>query len=631
MVCMNASRAVWRLLLIALLVPLTIEARQRAVFTPFTPPPPHDVFSASEPSEVRTYHLALDLEVDFQARQMRGAATHSIINITGTHTFIVDTRSLSIHSVSIDGAPTTWSLGAETPAGRALTIDIEPTTREVRIDYATAPAAKVLHWLTALQTTGGVSPFLYTFSQPDHTREWIPLQDSPGVRMTYEATVRVPPGLLALMSARNPREPAADGVYRFEMPYPIAPYLIALAVGRLEFHALSDRTGFYAEPEWVDDASWDLQFVPAMLDTAEQILGPYPFERYDILLAPPGFSAGGMENPMCNFINVVAAVSSNHESPPTPQEVVAHELSHSWAGDLTTCATWSDTWLNEGFATYYAKRILEVVQGSERADLGFYWDRQAYEDYVRQLTNTPGFTVLHHQFQASDSLSIFNPTSYQKGSIFLKMLEDKAGRPVFDDFIRSYFQRYAFRWVDERAFLDELKTFVAVDQPLRLDDWIYGTGLPGNVTAPTRSVLWDRIEVEAKRFRAGTRASSLNTGGWKQFELGLFLQMVTDIVPQHMAELDATFGLSALKTPSIHWFLGVATTLYPPGLPMFERFLFIGGPNVRSVYYRLAQTPAGLAYALAIYQRARERYEPDIQAYVDQVLGVHISALPIAA
>ena len=615
-----APRAVRRFLLIALLIAFPVEARRRVV-SPRTDPPPHDQFSAAELADIRTTHLALDLTIDFDARQIRGSATHTILNLAGTRRFIVDTRDMTIQSVNVDGHDATWSLGPTTTAGRPLIIDIEPGSRTVRIDYTTSPTVQGVIWLTAKQTNGGVAPFLITLSEPDNGRGWIPMQDTPGVRLTYEATIRVPPGLFALMSARNARQPTADGVYHVDMPFPIAPYLIALAVGRLEFRSLGDRVGFYAEPEWVEDASWDLQYVPEMLAVEERLLGPYPFERYDILLAPPGFSLGGMENPMLNFISVTGIVRGDHESPPGPSETVSHEMAHSWAGDLSTCATWSDTWLNEGFATYYQHRAMEEMIAPERAEIGYYFDRLNVEGYIQQTAINAHLTALHREFLGTENAwSSFSPASYNKGSIFLKTIEDRIGRANFDTFILSYFNANAWHWVDDHAFINSLMPFG--DDSLKVNEWIYNTGMPSNVTAPQHSELWDRIGVEANAYRHGTPASALNTAGWRRDDLNNFLQMITDIIPQHMAELDATFHLSAMKSPSTHWFLAVALTLYPPAMPMFERFLTIGSSNVMPVYERLRRTQAGLNYAREKYKTLRERYAPNIQNYVDQVLGV---------
>lgn len=618
--------------LLSLLLTFPVAAKRRTVGEPFFlhPPPPVDVFTASQPSEVRTYHLSLDLVVDFEARQLRGSATHTILNFTNATKFIVDTRSLSIQSVTIDGQPATYTLGASGRGGRALTIDITPSTRIVRIDYSTPPGASNdagYRWLTARQTTGGVEPLFYTFSQPDKARGWLPVQDTPGVKMTYDARITVPPQLLALMSARNnPRVTNPGGVYHFTMNRPVPAYLIALAVGRLEFRATDERTGFYVEPELVDDASWDLQYLPDMLDAAERVLGPYPYERYDALLLPPSFSAGGMENPLLNFFNVAGMVDGNRESPPLPRGVAAHEIAHSWAGDMVTCGTWSDTWLNEGFATYYDKRILEELGQKDWAEYAYVLDRRIFSDYVTRINETTlAQTKLHRVFTASDTPSIFNPTTYQKGSLFLKTIEDLSGRDSFDLFIREYFERHAHGWASSDTFESTLRDTLlrerpALDEQLRVDDWIHGIGLPANVTAPTRSALEDRLTAAATAFRNGTPASALDIAGWTSRDGVLFLSKIQDLIPLRMAELDAAFGFSLQKTPPTTWLVHVAKRSYAPGMPALERFLEFGGWNVAAIYSALAETLSGKTRAREIYNRVRDRYGPDLQAYLDQLL-----------
>jgi aminopeptidase N len=610
------------------------EARRRSVRSGSPrdqgPAAPLDQYSASQPQIVRSTHLDLDLTVDFAAKRIRGAVTHTLEHLAPADRFIVDTRYLEITGAFVDGAPAQWSLGPTTALGRPLTIHINPSAKRVRIEYQTNQTAGALFWLEPPQTIGGISPFLFTFTQPDRGREWIPLQDTPGVRTTYSATVRVPQGLLALMSGNNVTEVDSDGVYEIDMPYSIPSYLIALAVGRLEFRAFSDRTGFYAEPEMVADAMWDMQYLPEMFGAAERILGPYPFARYDVLVMPPAFVAGGMENPMLNFLAQGGVVPANGEVPPTPPDVLAHELAHSWAGDATTCATWSDTWLNEGFATYYAKRILEEMMGEERAELGFYWDRQNYEWYAAQKGVTAPLKTLHRQFGANEGLSIFNPTNYNKGSIFLKTLEDGLGRQRFDWILRSYFHRYAFRWADERAFIDELARWGADLSALRVEEWIYDSTLPSNVTAPTQSALWDRIAVEAQRFRAGTAVADLDRNGWTHLHLGLFLWQITNAIKPRMEELDAVLGLSSMKTPSMHWLLAVAETRYGPGLPMLERYMQVGGSNVVAIYQRLAQTTAGRTWGREIYQRVKAHYDPNTRSHVERILGLSFASMEAA-
>lgn len=625
---MDLRRQVRGFLLVAILVTVPANARVRTAIRPDpVPPPPYDLFSAAEPTDVRTLHLDLDLDVDFESNRLIGSVTHTIVNYTGTERFIVDTRGLTIHDVTADGMETGWSLSEATKDGQPLVIDILPSTRKVRIEYETSPDSRALSWLTPLQTLGDLEPMLYTLVEPDRAREWIPLQDTPGVRSTYEATIQVPEGLLALMSAENQTTTNADGIYEFSMSDPIPAYLIALAVGRFEFHSLDERTGIYVEPEVATEAAWDLQYVPEMVDVAEDIFGPYPFERYDLLLLPPGFGAGGMENPGLNFINFASAVSGNFEVPPVPATLIAHELAHSWAGDLATCATWSDTWLNEGLATYYAGRIIERMAGPDRAEIGYYWDRLNYEGWVQQTSKTPEVQVLHRAFQPGDSPSVFNNTSYAKGSIFLKTLEDRLGRQTFDQFTKSYFRHFVWRWVDDEAFLDHLSNFTTGTSSLQLDQWVYGQGLPSNVTAPTTSKLWDRIEVQSSRFRSGVSALRLDTTGWTSFERNLFLWQITNQLSARIAEVDGAFGFSSMKVAPQHWYLAVADSLYEPGMPMLERYLLLGGWNSISIFQRFASDDKGKEWAIEFYETARPHYVPSIRAIIDQILGYGSSSV----
>lgn len=588
---------------------------------------PADIFSYAEPEDVSIRHVALDLTVDFQSRQLRGSATLNIVNHTGTRRLILDTRDLQIESVTIDNRPATWELGPTGPLGSSMTIPIEPASSAVRIAYTTSPSANALHWMSAAQSYGRQRPYLYSQNEPDMARSWIPIQDTPAARMTYEATLRVPPDLLALMSAENPTERRSDGVYTFHMRQPIPAYLIAVAVGRLEFRPLDDRSGIYGEPELLDDAVSELHYIPAMIDAAERIVGPYPWGRYDILLMPPTYIVGGMEHPRLNFINPFSAVTGNGPDRAPVSSLIAHELAHSWAGDLVTCGTWSDLWLNEGITSYLTLRILEEVDGEERAEHGFFLDRRGYAEYAKVAD--PRFTVLHRSFASTDRVSsIFSSTAYTKGELFMKTLEDLTGREEFDRFLRRYFDRYAYRSIDELAFLRLFRDTVVAERPslegvLQLDTWIYGSGLPANVTAPESSRIYDRVAAEASAFRTGKSVSALNTSGWNDLELGLFLSLIP-ISVQRMAELDAAFGLTMRASPPGAWLSAVARNGYSPGMVAVERILMRGGHNstVASLYSELSRTAAGKEFALSVYSRARDRYDPSIQAYVDDLLGL---------
>ncbi len=319
------------------------------------PGSPTDPHSYSRPDQVAVKHLNLDLTVDFSQQKLAGKATLDLDNKTGASELVLDTRDLDVTRVTLDsGAEAKFALGDDAKfLGRPLRIEITPQTKSVTVEYSTRPAAAAVQWLSPDQTAGKQHPFLFTQSQAILARTWVPCQDSPAVRMTYDATVHAPKELLAVMSAENPQAKNADGVYTFKMDKPIPSYLLALAVGDLEFRSLGARTGVYAEPSRVEKAAWELADTEKMIEAAEKLYGPYRWGRYDLLVLPPSFPFGGMENPRLTFATPTIIAGDR-----SLVNLVAHELAHSWSGNLVTNATWNDFWLNEGFTTYFENRII---------------------------------------------------------------------------------------------------------------------------------------------------------------------------------------------------------------------------------------------------------------------------------
>ncbi|MDQ3282570.1 MAG: M1 family aminopeptidase/hydrolase [Acidobacteriota bacterium] len=608
-----------------------VAAKHRAVQHPAAWPLgeiPHDQFTASDITKVTTRHVDLDLTVDFEKKQLRGTAVLDIENLTGTNTLVLDTFDMTVTSVMLDGNKTaTWKFGTQTQYTKPLLIDIEPSTDTVTIAYSTGGAAYGLQWNTAEQSFGRQQPYLYSLNEPVEARTWIPIQDTPSMRVTYDATLHVPRGLLALMSAsNNPTAVNDTGVYRFHMGYPIPPYLIALAVARLEFRAFDERTGVYAEPELMDDAAWELQYLPAMVDAAERVAGRFPFDRHDVLLMPPTFVVGGMEHPMLNFVAPFSLISQNHPANPEPSSLIAHELAHSWAGDATTLATWNDVWLNEGITSYLTLRILEEMMGRERAELSFYIDRVNYTAYANNAKD-PRSLTLH--IQQVDPNVGFGSTGYTKGELFIKTLEDLIGRETFDFFLKRYFQVHAFRWVDDESFLAALHTFALAGNPdledhLQLDAWLYGTSIPSNITAPTSSAILDRATQRANAFASGTKIAQLNPASWSQLDRDQFLAVVNKTqLRSRMAEVDAAFGLASRQSAPLVWLTQSIIAHYEPGMVLVERALMRGGPSSWMVSLYTTMNDNGMHdKAVEIFGRARKRYSLSLELQLKQLLGV---------
>ncbi|NNF02651.1 MAG: hypothetical protein HKN22_08190 [Bacteroidia bacterium] len=400
-----------------------------------------DHHSYSEPDKVVITNLHLDLDVDFENKILNGRADLNVNNHSGTDKLILDTRGLTIKSVTLeDGKATPFALGADDKHyGSPLTIDISSNTKKVSIEYSTDPKAPALQWLSPAQTRGGVHPFLFTQSQAILARSWLPCQDSPGVKFTYTATVKVPQGLLALMSAENSREKSADGIYKFKMPQPIPSYLMALSIGDLEYRSLGQTAGVYAEPDFVDACAYEFADVQEMINQSEELYGKYRWGQYDIIVLPPSFPFGGMENPRLTFATPTIIAGDR-----SLVALIAHELAHSWSGNLVTNATWDDFWLNEGFTVYFENRIMEKVYGREYSEMLEQLGLQDLLETIDELGTENDDTKLLLELKGRDPDEGLTDIAYEKGRFFLKTVETAVGREKFDAFLNKYFNEFAF-------------------------------------------------------------------------------------------------------------------------------------------------------------------------------------------
>ncbi|SEC93940.1 Leukotriene A4 hydrolase, C-terminal [Nocardioides exalbidus] len=589
-------------------------------------PRPHDPHSCSRPDEVAVRHLSLDLDVDLTAQRLSGSVTLSLDHLVPGAPLVLDTWRLEVARVTgADGADLPFTIGThDDVVGSPLTVETGGADHVV-VHYATGADANALQWLGPEQTSSG-KPFLFTQSQPILARTWIPCQDSPGVRTTYDADVRVPGDLLALMSAENPTSRAEDGRYRFTMREPVPSYLIALAVGDLEHRDLGPRSGVYAEPGEVDAAAWEFADTERMIDAAERLYGPYRWGRYDLLVLPPSFPYGGMENPRLTFATPTVVAGDR-----SLVSLVAHELAHSWSGNLVTNATWNDVWLNEGFTTYFERRIDEEVFGVDTAAMLLTLGRQELD---RALVGVdPRQTWLEQDVVDPDDGPPRIP--YEKGSLFLRMLETAVGRDRFDAFLRDYFDRFAFTTMDTAGFVAHL-TAELLDpagltaDDVRLEEWVHGPGVPGN-EPPTTSAALEQVDAQVAALLAGSGVAELDTDGWvSQQWVRLVRALPDDTDHAVMADLDAAFGFTGSGNIEVatSWFEKTVLTGYAFRSPAvdagLEDLLTRHGRALylRHVYEALASTDAGRDRATEIYARARPTYHPVSQAVVDRVLGL---------
>ncbi len=587
-----------------------------------------DPHTYSRPDEVAVTRLELALTVDFATRRLEGEATWSFERRNpGADELRLDTRDLDILGVRLDDAPVDvlYRLGDADPIlGRGLTIPLGPTTRRVHIRYRTRPEAAALQWLEPAQTSGGRSPFLFSQSQAILARTWVPCQDTPAVRFTYDARLRVPADLLALMSAENPQKRSADGSYRFRMQQPIPSYLLALAVGDLEFRPLGPRTGVYAEPSVAGPAAWEFADTEAMMKAAEKLLGPYHWGRYDLLVLPPSFPYGGMENPRLTFATPTLIAGDR-----SLVGTVAHELAHSWSGNLVTNATWNDFWLNEGFTTYFEHRLLEAVYGKDASETSIALGRQELDEYLREPGVTPRDSWLLQDLASRDPDDAPGAVVYEKGALLLHTLEQAAGRARWDAFLRRYFGANVFRPMTTQRFLDFARADFGERAPAVLEQvdlaaWILGPGVPRGAYEPHSEAL-AAADRELARFRAGASAAELATAGWNSAQWVRFVRGLDGSTGARLAELDAAFGLSRSSNDEILavWLLQAVRARYDGANPALENFLGRVGrlKFVRPIYTELARTPEGAARARALFARVAATSHPVTRATIAALLA----------
>lgn len=591
---------------------------------------PHDVHSFAQPDVARVTHVALNLAANFDEKSLSGTATLTVEAVPDAEEIVLDVRGLIIQEITDEGGTgLDFQVGdSDDLLGAPLTVSLPQGSNRIVVHYRTGEGADAVQWLNSEQTSSG-QPFLFTQGQAILTRTWIPTQDSPGIRQTYEAEINVPEGLTAVMSADgNSPDGEVTGsgrtVFRFEMDEPIPPYLIALAIGDLEFRELGPRSGVWAEPQVVEAASNEFVDVEAMIDAAEELYGPYRWGRYDLLVLPPSFPFGGMENPRLTFATPTILAGDR-----SLVSLVAHELAHSWSGNLVTNATWDDFWLNEGFTSYFENRIMEAISGPEYAAMLRSLSQDGLRAEIEELDEAD--THLRLNLEGRDPDDGMTAIAYDKGAEFLFTTEIIVGRERFDAFLRNYFDTYAFQpmtterflaYMDEELFAGDVELRAQVDP----EAWIYGPGLPDNA-AGVVSEAFARVEAQAEAFSGGGAPSELVTTDWTTHEWLHFLRALPEtLTPEQLTALDSAFGFTETGNSEVRfaWLRVAIRNRYEPAFESLEAFLTEQGRRkfILPLYTDLAATDWGREMAERIYGEARPGYHAITSNSVDEVLGV---------
>lgn len=592
---------------------------------------PHDEHSYAQLGEARVTHVSLDLTPNFSSRKIAGTARLTFERSAAADSIILDVRDLTIKSVTDSrGKALGFTIGKPDPIlGAPLAISLASDDKTLVINYETSPDAAAVQWLTAEQTAGRRMPFLFTQGESILTRTWVPTQDTPSQRQTYDATIHVPAGMRAVMSAEHVGpEPAADPdgsvSYRFRMTHPIPPYLIALGIGDIAFRPIGTRTGVYAEPSVVEKAASEFVEVDQMIAAAEKLFGPYRWGRYDLLVLPPSFPFGGMENPTLTFATPTVLAGDR-----SLVSLVAHELAHSWSGNLVTNATWEDFWLNEGFTVYLEYRIMEELRGKEYADMLRVLGRGDLQSAVTDAggPSSPD-TRLHLDLKGRDPDEATGNIAYEKGAAFLETVESVVGRPRLDAFLRDYFDHFAFQPMSSERMLAYMREKLLrgnEEARINVHGWVYEPGIPANVPAAT-STAFAAVDRAVETWKAGANPASLTTSKWSTHEWLHFLRALPDTISSaRLAELDRTFRLTQSGNSEIlfAWFRIAIRNRYEPAFAALEHYLTSQGRRklIAPLYADLAKTDWGKAMAIRIYRQARPTYHSVAVNTIDKTLN----------
>jgi leukotriene-A4 hydrolase len=570
--------------------------------------------------EIKTTHLDWKANIDFKKKEIRAVANWHIEQIKRTSKLIMDVNSLQIDSVKSGKRKLNWNYKPLNDLlGGPLTIDITPSDKVISIYYKTKASGRALQWLTPAQTANKKSPYLFTQCQAIMARSIIPCFDVPAQRFTYAADVQTPKGMMALMSADNPKIKSASGKYHFDMKIPIPSYLFALAVGDIAYQGFDKKCGVYAEPNVLRKAAKELEDMPKMIEAAEKLAGPYGWGRYDVLILPPSFPFGGMENPKLTFATPTILAGDK-----SLVNLIAHELAHSWSGNTVTNANWDELWINEGFTTYFERRITEATTSKDYVDM--LWEL-SYQDLVADVQDYGAehpYTALKVNLNNEDPDESFSNVPYEKGAHLLKLMEQTIGRKDFDIFLLKYFKDNAFQpmttdvllsYMNDNLFQKDL----SVMDKIKLNDWIFKPGIPDNIPRVDR-VKFNNIDNLClqlnKSYTNAKEVLSKPLINWSTNESLYFLRKITETTnADQMKALDKAFLFTDITNSEIafQWYFMALKHKYEPTYPKIEVFLNTVGRTkfVRPLYKEMLKGDTEMqARAKRIFASAEKMYHP---------------------
>ncbi len=581
----------------------------------------HDPTSYADLSQGRIQHIDFHIQTDFDTRTLGIQATYQL-DAPRRGPLFLDTYKIDLQKAHVNGRALKWEFEPQDESlGARLHLKGLDGDASFTLEFRTSPDATALQWLNAAQTLGGEHPFLYSQCQNIHARSVFPCQDTPSVRFTFSAEVEVPKGLIAVVAAEQVKgqESSEASVFKFKMPQPIPSYLFALGVGHLVFRKLGPRTGIYAEPQIIEAAAWEFAENESRMNEAEKLLGPYLWGRYDLLVLPPSFPFGGMENPRLTFLTPTAILGTRGQT-----SLITHELAHAWTGNLVTNATWQDFWLNEGWTTYAETRISEVLEGKEATDLSaVFHAREIMETMGRIGMDSPQTCLKRADSADSDSGAFGIP--YHKGCFFLQECERVVGRKRFDAFIQKYMKRFKFQSITTEMFLDFMKAELPeVFEKVEVRQWVYEPGMPAGWRQP-QSHLYEDVQAVLQAYQRGTRPTRTQVENWRGDQVKSFLQGLPASIPVNDCPyFEKILNLEKWNDAAYFSFFYAACIAsgYRQILPRVEAYAEKIGRMlyILPIFRALIQTEWSRAHARPLFERVKPRHHQITAGAIERML-----------
>ena len=475
-----------------------------------------DISSYSNFDEIIQKEVFIDVSLDFDKKQMLGTmeVKYEILS-SEIPNVILDLKGPEIVSVEYviknekneekTMIPLTYEIYSENvykdSLGTPLKISLDNVKKNIPDEYNKLSKSKTLmlcikfittenctgiQFLTKEQTYTKKYPFMFTQCEAIQCRSLFPVQDSPSVKSIYKVKTSIPSPLTFLFGGIK-KESYLDNksnqnVTIFEQKIPIPSYLVAFVAGELEYGKISERCGVWTEVGLCKIACNEFKDAEKYVQIAEEYFNhPYEWEIYNLLVLPFSFPYGGMENPNLTFVTPALLAGDCSMS-----NVIGHEISHSWTGNLVTNKNWKNFWVNEGFTIFMERKLDSALLGEEMENLEAIVGNNELIADIKLLGLDSEYTKLSPDFGGNDPDDGFSTVPYEKGYQFLIFIEKLIGKDNFREVMQKYIKKYRYKSVDHTAFKEVLEGLIneklkdpkKIIDEINWDKWLYEKGIP---------------------------------------------------------------------------------------------------------------------------------------------------------